>query len=85
MNAVLRACRAVLRIPEPLVGRERARELAIAEYERRGGRVAQGDRLAPKERLRTWEVVFNRGQRPNQTVVIDNQTGEVRAFHSLPY
>lgn len=74
MSDLLRVLRWLLRRPQPVIGRERATQLACEEFERRGWPY---DRPEAIEHLRVWRVWMDSSTRFGSTVVIDQQTGEV--------
>lgn len=81
--------RRLLRIPAPKITHEQAVKIALAELDRRGSRLMPSHNYASRgpvvqEKLRVWAVWLDPGFRPCRVVVIDNQTGEVMAFHALP-
>ena len=69
-----RLLRKVLFIPQPIITRERALEIAHQECEKQGW---GWDNAHIVEELRTWLIWTMGGIRGSPFVVVDQQTGEV--------
>ncbi len=85
MNAWLRLLRMLFHVPAPRITREQAVEIALAEAVRRDAPALRSShytspRPSAREGLRDWRVWLEPDFRPCRVVVIDNQTGEVKAY-----
>jgi hypothetical protein len=87
MKAVLRALRKLLRLPAPKISRQQAIEIALAELTRRSSAPLQtqlGRGPLAREGLKDWTVLLDPDFKPCRRMIIDNQTGEIVKYVSLP-
>jgi hypothetical protein len=76
--------RKLLRIPQPMISREQAIEIAVNGYKHFSINYAENMNLVfSREELRIWIITFT-GKKPSSIVRIDNQTGEVQPWRNNP-
>jgi hypothetical protein len=85
MSIWLATLRVLLRVPAPLITRQQAIAIAVAEATKRGAPpLSSGHYASPgpsaREQLRDWAVLLEPDFRPSRIVVIDNQSGQVKAY-----
>lgn len=78
---MLRQIRHVLRIPQPIITRERAIEIAVLRAKELRFHVENPEAW---ERLRTWLIWLTPDWTGSAYMYIDNQTGKVLKACSLP-
>lgn len=74
MSDLLRVVRWLLRRPQPVIGRDRAIQLACKEFDERGWPYEQPKAI---ERLNAWVVMMDGQVRDGPVVIINQQTGKV--------
>lgn len=81
MSRALYWLRRALRIPAPRLQRDEASQIAQAEAIRRGAMLG---RISVHKGLRKWTVWINADVKGAPYVEVDNQTGTITKWASLP-
>lgn len=81
MNQLLRLLRTLLGVPAPQVTAEEALGIAHAEAAKRQARAG---RMVVREGIRNWTVWIDAESKGSPVVKIDNRSGEIVKWASLP-